>query len=128
MDKFCAHCGSALEEKVSFCPNCGAPVNKEATPEIHTFSDESYNTNTYNQTGTGSKSKIVAGLLGIFLGGLGVHNFYLGFNSKAIAQLLITILSCGFLGFISAIWGLVEGILILTGSINVDANGVPLTD
>ena len=68
------------------------------------------------------------GLLGIFLGTFGVHNFYLGFTGKAVAQLLITILSCGILSGVSAIWGLIEGILILTGSINKDANGNSLAD
>lgn len=75
------------------------------------------------------KSKLTAGLLGIFLGWLGVHNFYLGYTGKAVAQLLITILSCGALSFVSAIWGVIEGILILTGStITTDATGRPLGD
>ena len=75
-----------------------------------------------------AKSKIAAGLLGIFLGALGIHNFYLGFTGKAVAQLLISILSCGTLSWASAIWGLIEGILLLTGSMNVDADGNPLKD
>jgi len=74
------------------------------------------------------KSKVAAGLLGIFLGALGVHNFYLGYTSKAVVQLLLTVLSCGALGVISEIWGLVEGIQILTGSINTDGKGIPLKD
>ena len=37
------------------------------------------------------QSKLAAGLLGIFLGGLGVHNFYLGNTGKAVAQLLLTL-------------------------------------
>lgn len=72
------------------------------------------------------KEKLVAGLLGILLGGFGVHNFYLGNTGKAWAQLLISVLTCGILYVVSAIWGLIEGIMILTGSINTDANGVPL--
>ena len=74
----------------------------------------------YNQ-----KSKMAAGLLGIFLGWIGVHNFYLGYTGKAVAQLILGILSCG---AISGIWGLIEGILILTGSIKVDGLGYPLRD
>lgn len=70
-----------------------------------------------------SKSAVAAGILGIFLGSLGVHNFYLGYTGKAVAQLLITLLSCGILSFVSAIWGLIEGILLLTGSINRDGQG-----
>ena len=75
-----------------------------------------------------AKSKIAAGILGILLGCFGVHNFYLGYTGKAIAQLCLSLLSCGVLSFASAIWGLVEGIMILTGSINTDANGIPLQD
>ena len=74
------------------------------------------------------KSKMAAGLLGIFLGSLGVHNFYLGFTGKAVAQLLITLLTCGIGGAISGIWGLIEGIMILTGSIAVDGHGVPMKE
>ena len=40
----------------------------------------------------------------------------------------MTILSFGILGAVSAIWGLIEGILILTGSISEDAQGNPLGD
>lgn len=76
--------------------------------------------------GYAQKEKLVAGLLGILLGTFGVHNFYLGNTGKAVAQLLITVLSCGILAIVSSIWGLVEGIMILTGSIDTDANGVPL--
>ena len=75
-----------------------------------------------------AKSKIAAGILGILLGCLGIHNFYLGYYGKATAQLLITILTCGYCALISAIWGIVEGILILTGSIGTDATGIPLRD
>ena len=71
---------------------------------------------------------MAAGLLGIFLGSLGVHNFYLGYTGKAVAQLLITLLTCGFGSVISGIWGLIEGIMILTGSIKVDGKNVPLAE
>ncbi len=80
------------------------------------------------QYGPQPKSKIAAGVLGILLGAFGVHNFYLGYNGKAVAQLLITLLTCGIGAAISSIWGLIEGILILTGSITTDAKGVPLKD
>jgi len=70
-----------------------------------------------------AKSKVAAGVLGILLGALGIHNFYLGYMGKGLAQLLLTLLSCGYLGVVSWIWGLIEGIMILTGSIAVDAQG-----
>ena len=122
MAKFCTSCGAPLDEGQKFCTSCGAQVGAAQTQT---------QTNTTQQPYTGKKkkkSKIAAGLLGIFLGGLGVHNFYLGYTGKAVAQLLISILTCGIGAGISGIWGLIEGIMILTGSINVDANGVPLKD
>ena len=72
------------------------------------------------------KSRMVAGILGILLGGLGVHNFYLGYNSKAVIQILVTLVTCG----IGSIWGRIEGSLILVKnpSYLTDANGVPLVD
>lgn len=79
-----------------------------------------------------SRNKIVAGLLAIFLGTLGIHNFYLGFKGRAIAQLLISVLSFGFLLIITAIWALVEGILILCSKpgseYHQDGDGAELKD
>lgn len=122
MSKFCTNCGQELDDKVSFCLNCGKELN-EAKKDDNISVENNSNTNSNTFT---PKSKIAAGLLGIFFGSFGVHNFYLGYTGKAIAQLLMTVLSCGILSFVSGIWSLVEGIMILTGSINVDAKGNPL--
>jgi TM2 domain-containing membrane protein YozV len=56
--------------------------------------------------------KLVAGLLGIFLGGLGIHKFYLGYTKEGVIQIVITVVTCGF----GSILGLIEGILYLTKS------------
>lgn len=78
------------------------------------------------------KSKIAAGVLGIVIGAFGIHNFYLGYTKKALIQLLVSLLggmlTCGLATLAMEIWGLVEGIQILTGSIKADANGVILGD
>lgn len=76
------------------------------------------------------KSRLAAGLFAIFLGTLGIHNFYLGRTGRAIAQLLITVLSLGVLAVVTSVWAIIEGILILTRSENylTDAKGIPLTD
>lgn len=75
-----------------------------------------------NATGkVGDKSKLAAALLGIFLGGFGVHNFYLGFREKGkiqlIGMLISIVLMLIVIGSLTAtilgIWGFVEGILIL---------------
>ena len=96
----------------------------------------------YQQPGAyyDQKSKLAAGLLGIFLGSLGVHNFYLGHTGKAVGQLvgtivgyvlLIVVIGIFIIAGIS-IWALIEGILILSarpGSYpwGVDARGIPLS-
>jgi TM2 domain-containing membrane protein YozV len=70
--------------------------------------------------------------LGIFLGWLGIHNFYLGYQKKALTQLLVSLIggpiTCGVAVAAMSIWGIVEGIMILSGSIAVDASNVPLKD
>ncbi|HEY5156149.1 MAG TPA: NINE protein [Acidimicrobiales bacterium] len=72
------------------------------------------------------KSKTTAGLLGILLGGFGVHNFYLGFTNKAILQIVVTVFTCG----LGALWGIFEGIMILTGNeaYQHDSDGRRLTE
>lgn len=116
MSKYCSKCGSEVNVHDSFCNNCGNPLNGEDVRQNNN------GTNNYN-INQGNKSKIAAGLFGIFLGAFGVHNFYLGYTGKAVAQLLITVLSCGILSFISGIWGLIEGILILASDNYVDSDG-----
>lgn len=73
-----------------------------------------------------AKSRLAAGLLGIFLGGLGVHRFYLGYTTIGILQILVTVVTCG----LGSIWGLIEGIMILAQapSFRTDAQGVPLQE
>ncbi len=111
----CVKCGCAKGTGASYCQNCGQPTIPGAA--VCTSCGSSLATVNAN-----SKSKLAAGLLGIFLGGLGIHNFYLGYTGKAIAQILLSF--CG----IGGIWGLIEGILILCGKINTDAQGNPLKD
>lgn len=124
---FCKQCGKPIDDGQDLCEDCKRnSANNTQGPAQTPNMNNNYNSNP--NMNPQAKSKMAAGLLGIFLGAFGVHNFYLGFTGKAVAQLLITILSCGCLSFASGIWGLIEGILILTGSISVDANGVPLRD
>lgn len=106
----CPNCGNKNKEGSNYCVSCGQKL-------------------TSNSTEMGNrKSKIAAGILGICLGFLGIHNFYLGYNGKAIGQLLISVCSCFILSWISWIWGLIEGILILMGNIDRDAEGNKLID
>lgn len=129
----CTNCGAPVGAGNYYCPNCGSPANNGGA--VCTNCGSILNPAAANPLNP-PKSKLVAGLLGIFLGCFGVHNFYLGFTEKAVIQLILTIvgipLCCivigGFMILGAAIWGLVEGIMILTGSIPADAKGVPLVD
>ena len=103
----------------SASPDYGAPAGYGPVPG-------------YGPSAYSGKSKVAAGILALFLGTLGIHNFYLGYTGKALFQLLGSLLSCGFLVPLIAIWAFVEGILILTARPGeppwgVDAEGVPLS-
>jgi TM2 domain-containing membrane protein YozV len=56
-----------------------------------------------------AQKKLVAGILGILLGGLGVHRFYLGDTTGGILRIVITVVTCG----MGSIIGLIEGIIYL---------------
>lgn len=70
-NNYCHNCGKPLAPDAAVCLNCGVANKQAPAPD--------------------AKSKLVAGLLGIFLGTFGVHNFYLGYTGKAITQLVLTI-------------------------------------
>jgi len=110
---YCQNCGKEIDDKAVVCIHCGVAVKPAAAA-----------------LDPNAKSKLAAGLLGIFLGSLGIHNFYLGNTNKAITQLLLgTVGAIVVVGpMISWVWGLVEGIYILTGKIATDADGHPLKD
>ncbi len=63
-----------------------------------------------------SKDKLVAGLLAIFLGTLGIHKFYLGYKKEGITMLLISVLTCGIGASVIGIIAFIEGIIYLTKS------------
>ncbi|MHA7269574.1 TM2 domain-containing protein [Arthrobacter sp. HLT1-20] len=78
------------------------------------------------QYGAEQKSKIVAGILGILLGSLGIHRFYLGDTKMGVIQIVVTFVTFG----LGGIWGFIEGIMILVGAdpFKTDAKGIPLKD
>ncbi|MDR0846238.1 MAG: TM2 domain-containing protein [Lactobacillales bacterium] len=99
-------------EAFSFAPQVGDLV------EVFESDDKVIISKTGVTAEAGAKSKVAAGLLGIFLGNFGAHNFYLGNNTKAVIQLLVSIIggvvTCGVATIAVYIWALVEAILILT--------------
>lgn len=115
----CLNCGVKNGEGVNFCQNCGAQLPPNAAVCLNCG---------FASVVTSNKEKLVAGLLAIFLGQLGIHNFYLGYTKKAVAQLLICLLGSWMFGLgpaVSWIWAIVEGIKIFQGEIP-DSDGKPL--
>jgi TM2 domain-containing membrane protein YozV len=47
-------------------------------------------------------------VLGVFLGALGVHNFYAGYTGRAVGQLCLSVLTVGYLAVVSWIWAVIE--------------------
>ena len=72
------------------------------------------------------KKKYIAIILAYTLGVFGIHNFYLGNNSKAVAQILLTTLGSLLFGLgmvATSIWVIVETVQLLTEKVDSDANG-----
>lgn len=95
--KYCQNCGNETNPAAVVCVNCGVKLAKGGSED--------------------QKDWLVALLLCIFLGGLGIHRFYTGHTAIGIIQLL-TLGLCG-------IWVIIDLILIITGSFK-DANGQEL--
>lgn len=62
--------------------------------------------------GSQSNKKVLAGVLGILFGGLGIHKFVLGYTKEGIILLIATVVTCG----VASIIGFIEGIIYLTKS------------
>lgn len=133
----CPQCGRETQDQMKFCGWCGADMTKSVfkkekpiEPEVMDAQPSSQPSNEPRQNQGESKSRLVAGLLGVLLGGLGIHNFYLGNTQRGVTQLLLgTVGAIVVVGpIISGIWGLIEGIQILVGDIKTDARGVPLKE
>jgi len=126
---FCRNCGKEVDKKAVVCTSCGVPpknekkfcdncgVKTEDNQAICVKCGVSLSTTASGFSGaSGEKSKIISGILGILLGWLGGHKFYLGYNKEGIIMLLITVLSFFFLAFISSVIGIIEGIMYLIKS------------
>lgn len=134
----CKNCSANIDDNVAFCPYCGAHNDAQGYQQSQ---NEYYNQNEqqsgqyfyngqqnyqYQQQNTNynpqqmntepTKDKLVAGLLAIFLGTLGIHKFYLGYTKSGIIMLLVSLLTFGVGATVMAVIALIEGILYLTKS------------
>jgi hypothetical protein len=92
---YCSNCGKKVSDQAVSCPDCGHPL-KRVRPGYE------------DGKAVSPKSRLVAILLAVFIGSLGIHRFYVGKVGTGIAM----IFTLGGLG----IWTLIDIILIATGS------------
>ena len=96
---FCSSCGGKIAKEASFCPKCGAP--NKASPAVHSLDG-------IGSDGMPVKSRVAAGILALFLGGIGIHKFYCGQIGLGVIYLIF----CW--TFIPSIIAFIEGIIYLT--------------
>lgn len=111
---FCAKCGKEMDKDARFCPSCRFAISDSARIQSQTSAK-------VQPQSVNAKSRISYILLGIFLGCLGIHNFYAGYTGRAVAQLLITLFA-GWLiisWFAVWIWCIIE-----VCAVRVDAHGI----
>ena len=107
-EMYCSSCGSIIKKAAEICVRCGVRVGPVGGQNAGLSYSE--------------KSRVLAGILGIILGGIGVHRFYLGNIGVGILQILVSVFTLG----IGSIWGFIEGIIIIAGGKWRDADGLPL--
>ena len=112
-EKYCSSCGEIIKKEAEICVKCG--VRQHAAQPQYAVP---HNGNIMQQVPSQPKGRTAFVLLGIFLGALGIHNFYAGYQGKAIAQLLISLLSFGFLSPVSWVWAIIEVCTVKTDSNN----------
>lgn len=119
--KFCKHCGEKIDAECVVCPKCGKQVEliRQDSQQI-VINNVNTNTNVNNNSRYENypyKSRGVALILAIILGGLGIHRFYVG----KIGTGIIYFFTCGlfFIGWI------IDIIMIAMGGFR-DKAGMPL--
>ena len=111
MSVYCPQCGAPAQPGATKCEYCGAAIaqqtvqqNVQQPVQQVVYVQQNANPERANWP---IKNKIVAALLALLLGGLGIHKFYLGQSGKGILYLVF----CW--TYIPGILALIEGITIL---------------
>jgi TM2 domain-containing membrane protein YozV len=98
---YCKACGEEIDSRAALCPKCGVATGSIGIPGV-------------------SKSRMAYILLGLFLGGFGIHNFYAGRIGCAVTQLLIT---CFLFWLIVPIFIVWVWVLIEICTVRIDGKG-----
>lgn len=109
-------------------PNYYSQQPYQPQPPVQNYTSPVYaNPQTYGQ-----KSRIAASLLAFLFGTFGVHNFYMGYTGKGVAQVLLStlgsVITCGVSAVAVMIWSIIEGISLMKGDCTVDGHGIPFID
>jgi TM2 domain-containing membrane protein YozV/ribosomal protein L40E len=97
-EKYCSECGAIIRKNAELCPKCG--VRQIPPPPF----------NNLGAIAPNGRSRLAAALFALFLGGLGIHKFYLGLTGWGVFYLLFCWTG------IPSIAGFIEGILLLVMS------------
>ena len=108
----CLGCGCVPTDGNKFCPNCG--VETQAGQVVCLKCGVALGGTAVPATNVGDKSRVTAALLGIFIGGIGAHQFYLGHSTSGLIRLAIGIVGLCIMLPVASIIGLIEGIIYLT--------------
>jgi len=135
MAVFCPKCGAQNDEFAQTCFQCqaalpaigGPQTGYQSPPDYQQAYQPSYEpiqppVPMYGQPPLqdwktmGADKKVVAGILAIVIGSLGIHKFVLGYQKEGLIMLLVSVLSCFTLAGVMHVIGIVEGIMYLTKS------------
>ena len=134
----CKNCSANIDDNVAYCPYCGVPNDAQGSQQSqneyynqnkqqngqyfyngqqnYQYQQQNMNYNPQQMNTEPTKDKLVAGLLAIFLGTLGIHKFYLGYTKSGVIMLLVSLFTFGIGATVMAVIALIEGILYLTKS------------
>lgn len=120
-NNYCPECGQIVKSKdAEVCLNCGIRLRTERNNFADRIKGIANNSIDNKISSTNNNNKVVAGLLAIFLGGIGVHRFYLGY--KQIGFIQLGIFAVAMLLFSPAIWAcwiwaIIDAVQIFSGKL-----------
>ncbi len=112
--RYCTKCGGQNDDLAQYCSGCQSPLGP-VSAGYQPMQSVAQGPMT-DWKAMGADKKMAAGICGILLGAFGVHKFILGYTTEAIIMLCVTVVSCGILGMVPSVIGIVEGIMYLTKS------------
>jgi len=113
---FCKHCGNQVISAAVICTSCGAPTGTGVASVPMAI-----NVNTHGYSN--QKSRIIYVLLALFLGNLGIHNFYSGHILSGVFKLLLSFLSIFTFGLTILLSIIIQ--IVEMCAVTRDSSGIP---